>query len=184
MNIWRYLVRQGEREYSPSARLAAIACESLVFVLGIPAFLVWSAGGGSNRWRFPLALPLWVICLFLAVFGLLLALWTVWVQYRHARGTPLPVMATKRLLTDGPYSLCRNPMALGTLVYYFGIALCTQSFIPMMVVVGFGLFLFTCIKLVEEKELCLKFGDEYLVYKQRTPLLIPRLPFHRRKSNP
>jgi protein-S-isoprenylcysteine O-methyltransferase Ste14 len=75
-------------------------------------------------------------------------------------------------------------MALGTLVYYSGIALCTQSFIPMMLVVGFGLFLFGCIKLVEEKELCLKFGDEYLAYKQRTPLLIPRLPVHIRKSNP
>ena len=77
MNIWEYFVRQGRKEYSANARLAAIACESLVFVLGIPVLLVWSAGVGSDRWRFKLVLPLWVICLVLAVLGLFLALWTV-----------------------------------------------------------------------------------------------------------
>ena len=75
-------------------------------------------------------------------------------------------------------------MALGTLLFYSGIALCTQSFIPVLVVVVFGLFLMAWIKLIEEKELFLKFGDEYLAYKQRTSLLIPRLPYHRRKLKP
>lgn len=147
-------------------------------------FLVWSAGIGSDRWRFTLAFPLLVTCLLLAVFGLLLALWTVWVQFRHARGTPVPAMATKKLLTDRPYSLCRNPMALGTLMYYSGTVLYTRSFIPILVVMVFGLFLVSYIKLVEEKELFLKFGNDYLMYKRRTPLLMPRLRFHRRKSKP
>ena len=184
MNIWRHLLRQGQKEYSASARLAAIACESLVFVFGIPAFLVWSAGLGSDRWRFALPLPLLVICLALAVLGIFLALWTVWVQFRYARGTPVPVMATQRLLTDGPYSLCRNPMALGSLVFYFGIAICLQSFTPVLAVVLFGLGLVTLIKLGEERELFLKFGDDYLLYKQHTPFLIPRLSILRRKSPP
>jgi protein-S-isoprenylcysteine O-methyltransferase Ste14 len=184
MNIWRHLVRQGQKEYSARARFAAIACESVVFVLGIPAFLVWSAGLGSDQWRFTLPLPLLVICLVLPVLGLFLALWTVWVQFRYARGTPVPVMATQRLLTNGPYSLCRNPMALGTLVFYFGIAICLQSFTPLLVVVLFGLGLVTLIKRGEERELFLKFGDEYLLYKQRTPFLIPRLSMLRRKSMP
>ena len=184
MSFWRHLVRQGRKEHSASARLAAIACESLVLVLGIPAFLVWSAGLGSDRWRFHMPLPVFVICLVVAVLGLLLGLWTVWVQFRHARGTPIPVMATQRLLTDGPYCLCRNPMAFGTLVFYFGIAICTQSFIPLLVVVLFGIGLVTLIKCGEVKELFLRFGDEYLRYKQRTPFLIPRFTFLRRKSRP
>jgi hypothetical protein len=36
MNIWQQFVRQGRRGYSAGARLAAMACESLFFPLGIP----------------------------------------------------------------------------------------------------------------------------------------------------
>ena len=181
MNIWQHLVRQGQREYSARARFTAIAFESVVFVLGIPAFLVWSAGLGSNFWRFTLPFPFLAIFLVLSVLGLFLALCTVWVQFRYARGTPVPVMATQKLLTDGPYSLCRNPMALGTLVFYFGIAIFLQSFFPLLAVVFLGLCLVTLIKHGEERELLLKFGNDYLRYKQRTPFLIPRLSMLRRK---
>jgi protein-S-isoprenylcysteine O-methyltransferase Ste14 len=181
MNIWRYFVRQGRKEYSARARLAAMACESLLFVFGIPAFLFWSAAVGSDRWRFQLATPLRVASCMVAALGLSLGLWTVWVQFRHARGTPVPVMATKKLLTDRPYSICRNPMALGTLMFYFGLALCTQSFKPVGEVLLFAFCLITYIKLIEEREVSLRFGDEYSAYKQRTTFLIPRLPFPRAK---
>ena len=121
-------------------------------------------------------------CLVLATLGLWLGLWTVWVQFRYARGTPVPVMATKKLLTDKPYSFCRNPMALGTFVFYFSIATLTSSFRAVLAVVIFASLLIVYIKLVEEREISLRFGGEYLRYKRSTPFMIPRLGPFKRKS--
>ena len=66
-------------------------------------------------------------------------------------------------------------MVFGTLVCYFSIAIFTGSFLPVLAVLLFALFLLTYIKLVEEKEMSLRFGDEYTRYKQSAPFLIPNL---------
>jgi protein-S-isoprenylcysteine O-methyltransferase Ste14 len=182
MNMWRHIIRQAQKEYSVGARLAAMAGESLIFVFGIPALLFWFAAVGGDRWRFKLSPVLLVLCLILAVLGMSLGLWTVWVQFRKARGTPVPIMATKKLLMDRPYSWCRNPMALGTIVCYFSIATFTSSFMAVLAVFLFALFLMVYIKLIEEKEMSLRFGDEYARYKRSTPFIIPRLSLLWRKS--
>lgn len=175
MSISERFSSLAQKEYSPRARLTAMAWESLVFVFGIPACLVALGATGSARWRFELSLPLMTVCLALAALGLSLGLWTVWVQFRYARGTPVPTMATKRLLTAGPYSFCRNPMALGTFVFYFGIATATSSFRAVLAVAGFTIALLAYIKLIEEREVSFRFGDEYARYKESTPFIIPRL---------
>jgi protein-S-isoprenylcysteine O-methyltransferase Ste14 len=175
MNISERFPRLARKEYSPRARLTAMACESLIFVFGIPACLVGIASTGGERWRFELSPPLMAVSLALAALGLSLGLWTVWVQFRYARGTPVPGMATKRLLTAGPYSLCRNPMALGTFVFYFGIATAISSLGAVLAVAVFTIALLAYIKLIEEKEVSFRFGDEYVRYRQSTPFIIPRL---------
>ena len=175
MNIWQHFSRLAQKEYPAGARLTAMACESLIFVFGIPASLFWLAATGSDRWRFESSPVLIVVYLVLAALGLSLGVWTVWVQFRYARGTPVPIMATKKLLTNGPYSLCRNPMALGTFVCYFGVAAATSSFRAVFAVAIFTFVLLAYIKLIEEKEASFRFGDEYVRYKQSTPVIIPRL---------
>jgi protein-S-isoprenylcysteine O-methyltransferase Ste14 len=181
MNLWQHIAHLARKEYSTGARVAAMAGESLIFVFGIPASLFWLAATGSERWRFESPPMLSVLCLVLAALGLGFALWTCWMQFHRARGTPVPIMATQKLLIDGPYSFCRNPMVLGTLAFYFGIAGFTSSFKPMLAVALFALFLLSYIKLVEEKEMSLRFGDEYTRYKQSTPFIIPRPASFRRK---
>lgn len=181
MKIWQRLVRQAEKEYSAGARLAAIGCEGLIFVFGIPGILFWLSTVGGDRWRLRLSPVLSACCLVVAALGLLLALWTVWVQFRHARGTPAPVMATKKLLTDRPYALCRNPMALGTVLFYGGISIYTSSFAAMSAALVLSLCLVAYIKFIEEKEISARFGDEYRQYKQSTSFIIPRFPFSRGK---
>lgn len=91
-------------------------------------------------------------------------------------------MATKKLLTDRPYSFCRNPMALGTLMFYFSIAMVIRSFIAVLVVFLFALILIALIKLVEEREMSIRFGDDYSRYKQITPFMIPRVPLPEKTS--
>ncbi|MGA3284664.1 MAG: isoprenylcysteine carboxylmethyltransferase family protein [Verrucomicrobiota bacterium] len=182
MKIWQHVIRQAQKEYSVGARLAAIGCEALVFGLAIPAFLFWLSTVGRDCWRFRTSPALSMFSLVVAALGLSLALWTGWVQFRHARGTPVPIMATKKLLTGKPYSFCRNPMALGAILFYSGIAIYTLSFKAMLAVFLFSVSLVAYIKLIEEKEMSLRFGDEYSGYKQSTPFIIPRLSLFGRKS--
>lgn len=66
-------------------------------------------------------------------------------------------------------------MALGTLTFYFAAAALTSSYKSLLIVLVFTLLLVAYIKLIEEKEMSLRFGDEYSRYKQTTPFLIPRL---------
>jgi protein-S-isoprenylcysteine O-methyltransferase Ste14 len=109
------------------------------------------------------------------VVGWLFANWAVKVQFSSGRGTPIPLMATQKLIIKAPYTYSRNPMTLGTAIFYLGIAIWLGSFsaIGLSLVYPIGILIY--IKLVEEKELEERFGSEYLDYKRRTPFLMPRL---------
>ncbi len=111
--------------------------------------------------------------LFMAGIGLPFALWSVYVQYVAGKGTPSPMVPTKKLITSGPYKYCRNPMMLGTLLLYVGLALIfnTPSMFLLIVLLFIPLLLY--IKSWEEKELEVRFGREYILYRERTPFLIP-----------
>jgi hypothetical protein len=63
----------------------------------------------------------------MAAAGFALGLWTVRAQLDRGHGTPLPVMPTRQLLTDGPYRHSRNPMTLGAIVAYLGVAVAARS---------------------------------------------------------
>ena len=86
----------------------------------------------------------------------------------------MPLMATQKLIVQPPYRYCRNPMALGGIGMYLGAAILFRSIGAMIVVLIFASLLLAYIKRVEEKEMEIRFGQEYLAYKQRTPFLIPR----------
>ena len=173
MNIWSRIVQQAEKEHSAGARLAVIACGGSIFGIAIPALLFWLSRLGTDAWHFESSPTLLILSLVLALLGLYLVLWTAWVQFHYARGTPIPLMPTRKLLTGGPYSSCRNPMALGVILLYSGIAILTASCAAMLAVVLFTILMTTYIRLVEEKEMSSRFGEEYLRYKERVPFIIP-----------
>lgn len=116
------------------------------------------------------------IVLAVACFGLgvpWLASSIYW-QHRRGRGTPLPLVPTKVLVTGGPYRCSRNPMALGAILWLAGWAGVANS--PTALYGGVGVFalaLFTYHKLVEEKELEARFGEVYRRYRESTPFLLP-----------
>lgn len=108
------------------------------------------------------------------VAGWFFANWTVKVQFSLGRGTPIPLMATQILVVKRPYTYCRNPMTLGTMAFYLGIAMWTGSLSAFILALIYPVGILIYIKLIEEKELEERFGIEYLEYKRRTPFLIPR----------
>jgi protein-S-isoprenylcysteine O-methyltransferase Ste14 len=115
----------------------------------------------------------------LAVVGFSLGLWSVSTQLTRGRGTPLPVMPTQELLTEGPFRYCRNPMTLGTILAYLGIAVAARTIAGTALVLSLATSLLVYLKRLEEGELAERFGEAYLAYKRETPFIIPRSPRRR-----
>ena len=77
-------------------------------------------------------------------------------------------MATQKLLRGGPYGLCRNPMALGAVVFYLGIAISLADIAPLVIVAGIATVLIAWIKFVEEKAMAVRFGNGCRDYRMST----------------
>jgi protein-S-isoprenylcysteine O-methyltransferase Ste14 len=111
----------------------------------------------------------------LIIIGANFAFWSIGQQFFKAQGTPLPVMPTQKLLISGVFPTCRNPMTFGTFCLYFGLSILIGSVSALVCSVLVSILLILYLKLVEEKELALRFGAEYEAYKKSTPFMIPRL---------
>ncbi len=172
------LLAQAKREYGPRQRLAMLAAAGVLFVVILPLAL-FRLGHRLDRaldWPMLLFPPVNAIIGGLMVLaGWLLAVWTIYVQFTLGRGTPVPVMATQKLIVRPPYSFCRNPMALGAIVLYGGVSVAAGSPGAALLVLLGAVLLLIYIKVVEEQEMVARFGEEYLAYRRRVPFIIPRL---------
>jgi protein-S-isoprenylcysteine O-methyltransferase Ste14 len=83
------------------------------------------------------------------------------------------MVATQKIVTQGPYSYTRNPMTLGALFLYSGIAIWMSSGVLIILSTIIFSTLLTFIYIHETRELAERFGEEYLEYRKRTPFLIP-----------
>lgn len=117
----------------------------------------------------------YIIGAVLILLGMSYALWSIAEQLFKADGTPVPLIPTKKLLVAAPFSHCRNPMSFGTFSAYFGFAILAGSISSLVLVLVFASLLILYIKKIEEKELEMRFGREYLDYKKQTPFMIPRI---------
>lgn len=167
-----------EHHYSMRQKMVAFFFEGILFLVLLP-FLLINVSSLLDRW---LQLPriaygvvnpfVGILC---GVVGLALGLWSVETQVSIGRGTPVPVMPTQTLVVQGPFRFCRNPMTLGTIFLYLGISIGVGSLSAVLVTLLFAAVLLTYIKTIEEKELEIRFGSEYVRYKEKTPFLIPHL---------
>jgi protein-S-isoprenylcysteine O-methyltransferase Ste14 len=174
----RKITKWAEREYGFFPRIIATLLAGVLFVFLIP-YALSRVGPNIDQWlalpSISLGLPTSVLGSILILFGLSYALWSIVDQLLLARGTPLPMMATKKLLISGSFKHCRNPMSFGTVLLYLGISILLGSTSAMGMVFVFFISLIAYIKKIEERELESRFGEEYLAYKKETPFIIPRI---------
>lgn len=116
-----------------------------------------------------------IVGILLLTFGVYFALWSIYAQLQIGLGTPIPLMPTRKLVIQPPFSYCRNPMTLGTIFMYSGFGLTIDSLFVCILSVAFLAFLIVYIKYFEEIELERRFGEEYLQYKVKTPFIFPRI---------
>lgn len=107
--------------------------------------------------------------------GLFGVLWSV-SHFIKVKGTPVPFNPPPELVTTGPYAYVRNPMLMGVFIGLFGLGILLQSISLVFIFTPFFILLMELeLKAVEEPELEKRFGKEYLEYKKRVPMFIPRL---------
>lgn len=80
---------------------------------------------------------------------------------------------TTELITDGPYSLCQNPLYFFSAVGAIGVGLasCTIVF-PLIVLTGFCVY-YPSVMRSEARRLTEQHGEAYLAYRRTTRVLIP-----------
>jgi protein-S-isoprenylcysteine O-methyltransferase Ste14 len=151
----------------------------IIFVAGIPALLALEGPALDRALQWPGFYAGWPNLLaggIITAAGAFLGGWSVYLQFTLGRGTPIPAMPPRNLLECAPYRYCRNPMTLGTVTAYLGVAVLAGSPAAAAIVILFGVLLSLYNRLWEERELARRYGAPYLAYRDRTPFLIPRRP--------
>jgi protein-S-isoprenylcysteine O-methyltransferase Ste14 len=78
------------------------------------------------------------------------------------------------LVTEGPYSVCRNPLYFFSMLGGVGLGLTAKSVtVPLIFLGGFGLYYSLVIRR-EERALRQAFGRDYEAYARVTPRFLPR----------
>ena len=173
----RYLDWAGH-EYTLRRRLLVLGFLGTLFLGLFPLLLVRGSAKLDHRFRLPrfrVRTINRVAGVGLALAGASFAVPSIRAQVETGSGTPLPMMPTQRLVVQPPFTYCRNPMTLGTILGYGGIAVWLGSVSAVGIVAAVGALLLVYVRAVEEKELEARFGPAYLEYKRTTPFLLPRL---------
>ncbi len=169
------LARAAKTPRSGAFRAAALCAGALLFLAVFPALLTRAGSAVGEPASFPRALRLCLgaVC---AAGGLAWIVWAVHEFWTRGGGTPNPAAPTRRLVVTGPFRLSRNPIELGAVFYWGGIGLLACGPVCGLFNAAAALGLGSLYhRGVEERELELRFGEEYRLYRAATPFLVPRI---------
>ena len=95
-------------------------------------------------------------------------------RLREGGGGPGISIPPERLVTVGPYRLCRNPMYLGQLIFLAGLAAALHSWVAAAVFAFHAVWFHRRVR-DDEARLAALFGDPYREYLARVKRWIPGL---------
>ncbi len=162
-----------------------------VFVVLIPYLLIAGSRNPdlvSNLNLIPNFYIRLIISLPIFCIGVLFAIWSNVFLFDKGLGGPLDAFnvsispRSTKLVVTGPYRYCRNPMVFGALCIYLSISIYVNSWLDIAVILSVVPLFIVFLKRSEEKRLVRDFGEEYLSYKSKTPMIIPFLKFRKKKN--
>jgi len=103
----------------------------------------------------------------LGALGVALMAWGT-VTLLRADTTVLPHKRAGRLVTHGAFGFRRNPIYMGEVLVFLGLAQATGNIWMVIAAPVFGVAVLVLAILPEERHLEARFGEEYLAYKGRT----------------
>ncbi len=141
-----------------------------IFLGIIPFLILQSIGKGIN---FTEDWTVIVLSISLLILFSVLGLFSAFHMVKNGSGTPLPLDATKTLVTTGPYSVVRNPMAVAGFgqiisisIYFSSIEILVYAFIGAL---GWNYI----VRPIEENDLKQKFGRPYEEYCKTVKCWVP-----------
>lgn len=114
------------------------------------------------------------IGLLFIVFGITTRCTTIGLEYIIRGGKGRTIYAEK-LVTEGIYSICRNPMYLGNLSILLGFGIFANSALFTFIIFPVYLFIYYAIIKAEEDFLFGKFGEQFDLFRKNVHALIPKL---------
>ena len=102
----------------------------------------------------------------LGIAGLVVMLWAIRTLL-FARTTIMPHHAARALVTSGPFRLSRNPIYLGLVFMYLGVAVVMNDAWPLVLLPAVLLIMSSLVIAREEVHLTEAFGDAYRAYCAR-----------------
>lgn len=146
----------------------------LGFTFGIPIVRVLTTYQDWPGWALPV--PSEIGLALVIVTGAAASLTVLNLALKGA-GAPFFIALSRKLAVDWLYAWTRNPMVLSALAFLVSLGVYFQSTLFVLwVLIIFAPALLFFVKVFEERELELRFGDSYLEYKSSTPMLFPRRP--------
>ena len=135
--------------------------------------------------KFPKLLPTPLnitVSVLIIIIGLFLMLWSA-LHFFKVKGTPVPFNPPAKLVTTGPYAYVRNPLLTGLFILLFGLGVLLQSISLVFIFTPLFILLNVLeLKAIEEPELEKRLGKEYVEYKKRVPMFIPRLKMRTKRG--
>jgi protein-S-isoprenylcysteine O-methyltransferase Ste14 len=102
----------------------------------------------------------------IALVGLGFSLWGIF-TFQRAHTPMFPYGQAQRVVQSGPYRFTRNPMYVGGVVSYLGIAVAMNVVWPVVLLPLVLWALFAFVIKEEERYLDELFGDDYAAYRKR-----------------
>ena len=147
------------REDTVAFRLWPPVAIGAPLVVGWLGTLAWGDPVALGDWRVPVG---WVLVACVAGWNG----WALWLFRRHGTGL-LPGQQTRTIIEEGPYRLSRNPLYVGMLALYLGLALLIPTFLGLVLFPAAALLVYWGAVRPEERFLHERFGAAYGEYARR-----------------
>ncbi len=84
-------------------------------------------------------------------------------------GTPVAGNERARLIQDGAYAHCRNPLEVSGLLALLGLLVIGNSWLALIIVLSIALILIGAVTIAEERSLSKRYAKVYAIYRHEVP---------------
>lgn len=145
-------------------------------IIVIGTLLVWLTHSAIGPFEDPALNGIWFwVSLAVAIAGALIRVITNGYAALGTSGKAKKEAQAAELNTTGPYSLVRNPLYVGRIVNFTGIAMLTGLWSYGLLIFFLAVLVYERISVYEEEFLRSKFGEAHAAWAKDVPLLLPRL---------
>jgi protein-S-isoprenylcysteine O-methyltransferase Ste14 len=163
-----------------AAKIASIIMHIIVvFCIVVPPLILLNYSDTYNYDEllnipsFHLHMILKAVAIVIMIIGLALILIAIMSLAIKGGGSPA-IALTEKLANDFLYKYTRNPLIFGVILFLISTGfLIGSSFYTLWALIGYTSGAILYLKLFEETELEIRFGQSYLEYKKSVPFLIP-----------